>query len=433
MEANMSEKNDYPFLKSLRINHVRHLKELDIEIDTNRPRHLILTGPNGCGKTSVLWFLKQHLEGIPSRQLVRLEADRNDNNLRQSQITRLKEQQNNATDDLQKAVLQGQIQQIEAVVLGTQRQIESFEALVPQISGLTQLVELYHKGEFLIAFFDAKRTSSIQAVTGVQKLSLPKLNPIVISKDSLSSKFLQYLVNQINRQAMLHQKGDVKGVQEIDRWMADLTERFRTLFQNDSLELKYDIDEMDFRICMQGREPFRFVNNELSDGFSAVIQIISELLLRMEAVSKGDYRMPGIVLIDEIETHLHIELQKLILPFLTEFFPNIQFVVTTHSPFVLTSLPDAVVFDLQSHKREECMAPLSASTVVEDYFESDLYSAESKRMIGRFEELVKTASLSDVEQDELNTLKQQLDLLVYDDSPELVAHYRHLVASERRG
>ncbi len=117
-----------------------------------------------------------------------------------------------------------------------------------------------------------------------------------------------------------------------------------------------------------GREPFRLVDNQLSDGFSSVLQLVSELLLRMEAVTAGSYEVSGIVLIDEIETHLHIKLQKAILPFLTDFFPNIQFIVTTHSPFVLTSLNDAVVFDLESKSRRENMAPMSASTVVEEYF-----------------------------------------------------------------
>lgn len=39
-------------------------------------------------------------------------------------------------------------------------------------------------------------------------------------------------------------------------------------------------------------------------------------------------------LVDEIETHLHVDLQKKVLPFLISFFPKIQFIVTTHSPFV---------------------------------------------------------------------------------------------------
>lgn len=52
-------------------------------------------------------------------------------------------------------------------------------------------------------------------------------------------------------------------------------------------------------------------------------------------------------MIDELETHLHVSLQKKILPFLTEFFPNLQFIVTTLSPFILNSIEDVVVYDLE--------------------------------------------------------------------------------------
>ena len=55
--------------------------------------------------------------------------------------------------------------------------------------------------------------------------------------------------------------------------------------------------------------------------------------------------LEGIVLIDEIETHLHLELQRSILPFLTEMFPNLQFIVTTHSPFVASGLENVVVYE----------------------------------------------------------------------------------------
>lgn len=39
--------------------------------------------------------------------------------------------------------------------------------------------------------------------------------------------------------------------------------------------------------------------------------------------------------------------KKKILPFLTEFFPNVQFVISTHSPFVLSSIDNAVIYDLE--------------------------------------------------------------------------------------
>ena len=57
------------------------------------------------------------------------------------------------------------------------------------------------------------------------------------------------------------------------------------------------------------------------------MNIVTELIVRMEKRSPRTYELQGIVLIDEIETHLHIELQKLVLPFLIKVFQKIQFIV----------------------------------------------------------------------------------------------------------
>ena len=69
----------------------------------------------------------------------------------------------------------------------------------------------------------------------------------------------------------------------------------------------------------------------------------------------NSYSSEGIVLIDEIETHLHIGLQKTILPFLIRFFPNIQFIISTHSPYILNSVEDCAVYDLENRIRIEDM------------------------------------------------------------------------------
>jgi predicted ATP-binding protein involved in virulence len=70
--------------------------------------------------------------------------------------------------------------------------------------------------------------------------------------------------------------------------------------------------------------------------------------------------LTGVVFIDEIDSHLHVSLQRLILPFFTKSFPKIQFIITTHSPFVLMSTPDTVVFDLA--KNEPLTEDLSCYT-----------------------------------------------------------------------
>lgn len=59
--------------------------------------------------------------------------------------------------------------------------------------------------------------------------------------------------------------------------------------------------------------------------------------------------MEGVVLIDEIETHLHLALQRKIMPILIHLFPNIQFIVTTHSPFILNFINNTVIYDLAHH------------------------------------------------------------------------------------
>lgn len=50
-----------------------------------------------------------------------------------------------------------------------------------------------------------------------------------------------------------------------------------------------------------------------------------------------------------IETHLHLDLQKKIMELLTTVFPNIQFVVSSHSPFILNSLDNVIIYDLENN------------------------------------------------------------------------------------
>lgn len=85
---------------------------------------------------------------------------------------------------------------------------------------------------------------------------------------------------------------------------------------------------------------------QLSDGYRAMLALILDLARRM-AIANGErytaegrsiLSSPAIVLIDEIELHLHPGWQQTVLPSLLEIFPNTQFIVSTHSPQVLSSI-----------------------------------------------------------------------------------------------
>ncbi len=127
------------------------------------------------------------------------------------------------------------------------------------------------------------------------------------------------------------------------------------------------------------------------------MNVLSEIILRMQANSSDALDMQGIVLIDELETHLHIQLQKKILPFLTDFFPKLQFIVTTHSPFVISSVSNAIVCDLEKRIVTEDLSGYSYEAIVESYFDSDKYSQHLKDKLERYEHLVLNGSLSEPE------------------------------------
>lgn len=86
--------------------------------------------------------------------------------------------------------------------------------------------------------------------------------------------------------------------------------------------------------------------NQLSKGQQTVITLVADLALRLSKLNpllENALHSPGIVLIDEIELHLHPGWQQIILTKLKEKFPNIQFIITTHSPFILsTTKPEAI-------------------------------------------------------------------------------------------
>ena len=160
--------------------------------------------------------------------------------------------------------------------------------------------------------------------------------------------------------------------------------------------------------------------------------MVTELMLRMEKNRNSAYDVEGVVLIDEIETHLHVELQKNILPILTTFFPNVQFIATSHSPFVLQSIDNAVIYDLENRILVEDLSAYSWNSIVENYFDIDQYSTIVKQKMQRYEELKQKEPLIDTEKNELKALENSLLSIGKNISPELATHVKQLIVKYGR-
>ncbi len=384
------------YITEIHIEKLRHLSDIAISLNPEQRQHLIITGKNGSGKTSLLVAVQKFLQAINDEVF---------NDLMKRRIpvwTRIEETLNNAETEEEKY----EIEKSESYTL---RQIKKYaDGIRLSFNDSEHLEALYKQGDFVTAYFPANRKTQIVRVRGVQEVKLSDSYSVHSEPGTL---FHQYMVHLKTQQAYARNEGDMAVVDRIQEWFDRFVGALRILLDDDMIRLEYDYKEYDFKIHESGRNPFGL--EELSDGYSSVIQIVSDLILRMDKnwlsgdeISK--YDIEGIVLVDEIETHLHIGLQKKIMPFLTEFFPRLQFIVTTHSPYILNSLSNAKVYDLENCIELEDLSAYSSDDLAEGYFGADEYSEKLKQKVYRYQDLKEKPDLTAEEYAERARLRSEL-------------------------
>ncbi|WP_374259047.1 AAA family ATPase [Aquabacterium sp.] len=108
-----------------------------------------------------------------------------------------------------------------------------------------------------------------------------------------------------------------------------------------------EYDELTIRLDKEGFVPF----NSLSDGYRNMVAMVADIAHRTSRLNphhgkEAARRTQGVVLIDEIDLHLHPKWQRRVVSDLQKAFPSLQFIASTHSPFILQSLQPGEVIDL---------------------------------------------------------------------------------------
>ena len=398
------------FLTSVNIAKVRHLQNITIPLSTEKRKHLILTGKNGSGKTSVLDSLAAFFDFLVGRNFYSKEELQENMNILSRNLP------NGTTEENKRYVQRNN----ESIAVWEKEMRHWTEGAVTSCSSFATLREKYADGQFILAYYKADRLSKVEVSSTIENIQLKDKYQL---NETPGTKLVKYMVGMKATQAFALQKKDTGRAAEIEEWFSRFEGILKKVFDDSSLRLDFNIDNFQFHILQDNREPFDF--NTMSSGYSAVFDIINDLMMRMER--KKNYSTEGIVLIDEIETHLHLELQRVILPFLTELFPNIQFIVTTHSPFVLNSIDNAVIYDLETQKLvENGLANYPYDGIVEGYFHADKLSSDLRTKVDRYQELVGKLELTDEDYAEIVELEQDLDEIPDYLSPEIASEYRRL-------
>ena len=402
------------YIKEIRTEEVRHLKDVVISISKDVRKHLILTGKNGSGKTSLLEALSCHLNYLASkgdlaqiqREIENWESEykrRKDNNLSENEIT-----QASREAEIRK-------KKIDEAKAGL-----SLDLNVPSDGLKTH----FEEGEYILAYYTAARKFTVEIPKHVEKIELKPNYGITESPRNL---FVKYILDLKMTEALAWTSGKTDRAKKIRDWFDHFDELLKQIFDDDSLKLEFDEDTFAFSLHQDGKEAFDF--QKLSDGFAAILDIVVDLMVRMEKHLNGGLRfdLPGIVLIDEIETHLHLELQKKVLDFLMNVFPNLQFIVSTHSPFVLSSAKNAVIFDMENRTLvKNGLTGLPYDGVVRGYFEVDSLSAELREKFERYKLLANKKTINDDEMEEIANIEMYLDEIPDYLALEITTEYRRL-------
>lgn len=182
------------------------------------------------------------------------------------------------------------------------------------------------------------------------------------------------------------------------------------IYREGDLELKFKDEAMRERV------------SNLSDGYRNIIGIVSDIAYRMAILNPTlgldvVKKTSGIVLIDEIDLHLHPKWQKEIVGLLKELFPKVQFVATTHSPFIIQSMQSDQIIKLDENSKtlEADATMMSIEDIVENIQKIELPQMSSRKI-----EMLKVADeylsilekLENSNPSQIEEVKRKLDELI---------------------
>ena len=303
------------------------VRDLAIEL-TEGPSgrtHLILTGPNGSGKTSVLDGLYRDLSGANNWHGFRPKVSRAARIRARLTVAREPERQ----------ALEHELRELE-----TSFARATDPPAVESPSVFVEGIDVFSEQHW-VSYQRASRNSAFESVEGPARVDWP--DKARGHEIDLAALLQRYLVNKRTEQAFAREAGDTETADALQAWFHNVEATLRRALGIDSLTVH--VDPRTFVVSLGLDDGRRVPFSSLPDGFASVLKLWADLTIRVE-IAAAESSAPGFALIDEPELHLHPELEERIMPFLVAMFPTVQFFVATHSPAVISSIDNAIVFDL---------------------------------------------------------------------------------------
>ncbi|MGL4873847.1 MAG: AAA family ATPase [Clostridium sp.] len=301
------------FIKKFIVKDYKCLKSGEIDLKNT---NLIITGKNGSGKTILLDSINTFLNSLNLKEynnVINLNIDIKECN---KKLYFIRDEE--ILTEVSKSEINKLKNRLEFFNLKKEKFCTGVEL---DIEGDRELQKRYDIGEFLFLYYKSRRNIEID-----------------------DAKFKEYLLQLKDRKEEAIAIEDDEELVLIKRWFNMFERLLKSLFLVKDLKFYYNEEIDDYVIDIKNKIPCTF--KELSDGHTAALKFFVEIMSRMEKIRTNKYDVEGIILIDEIEKHIHPDIQERILYLLKETFPNIQFIVTTMSKTILEHNANSHIYNL---------------------------------------------------------------------------------------
>lgn len=310
----------------------------------------IFTGPNGCGKSTVLYALAAIFDSQTVDPLIknRFVSD--------SSCVGFNFASGNGFYSLEE---QGEQKGEYALISGAgglrYYGDENFSTLTERYSRHYDKFARINQVQFPYAAFAYSGSRSVQGQFRVNAIvdinDSPFDKALSFENTCRASLLAQWIANNITKAAL--SKLD-NSTEEVKRYQFALHKIADFIFEicEVSIEFKLQRHPLAVAFLLDGCE---ISFDSLPEGLKSIIHWVADLALRLEDIPFNQKReifsQPIILFLDEVDIHLHPKWQRRILPAIQKLLPNAQVFVSTHSPFVVGSLEDAWVYRLPDPQR----------------------------------------------------------------------------------
>jgi predicted ATP-binding protein involved in virulence len=336
------------YLKSLALKNYRGYESLNVEFD---PEYSVLVGINGSGKSSILDAAATALgsyisgfDGIPSNGITKDDAHRKMYELG----SRIESEEQYPVEIHAVCDIDGRELRWSRSLHGKEGRthIRAAKEIMEYSSELQQKVRDGDREAVLplIAYYGTGRLymQKKQKRSAADDIRFTRTGGYTDCLDSASNDKLMMRWFEQMTAIQLQENKRVPELEVVKQAMGkcfsgavhpDRIAMFEYMMKSKEIEITYDSEN--------GRQ--KLPMKMLSDGLKITISMVADIAYRMAVLNPQllDHILeetPGIVLIDEVDMHLHPEWQRRIMEDLHYIFPKIQFIVTTHSPSVLANV-----------------------------------------------------------------------------------------------